>query len=211
MQQKPQDLKAMGPLPEEGASIKRQVNRLHKSRPSDLSYVKRRHHLEWYHIRKDRSPDWRRRRDRLEDIGVRVTRAIGPASTALIDPFNGSFMGDPPFVKVTSGGTALPEVVVIFATDPGHRLLETCQLVFEVFHSVVEYIQGGGLLPNHLPEVMSLKRDLSISQIDIQTRLRTLVFSSRNIHQRRSTMSRLDHLSNEAVSVGCSPRAASHF
>ena len=58
----------------------------------------------------------------------------------------------------------------------------------------------------------SRKRDLGWYHKTIYNqRLRTLDFSSRSIHHKRSTMSRLDHLSKEAMSVGCFPKAASHF
>ena len=118
--------------------------------------MKRRHHLEWHRIRNNRSPDWRRRRDRREDVSVRVARTIRSAGTTLVDPLNGSLMGDPSFVKMTTGSTTLPEVVVILATDPGHDLLEAGQLVFEVLYGVVENVQFGILLSNHLAKVATL-------------------------------------------------------
>ena len=147
---------AMGPLPEEDASSKRQVNRLHKSRPSDLSYMKGRHHLEWHRFRKDRSPDLRRRRDCLEDVGIRVARTIGPTSTALIDPFNGGFVSNPPLVTTTRGSATFAEVVVVLTTDPRHDRLEAGQLVFEVFNRIMQDVQFRGLLSHHLAKVTSL-------------------------------------------------------
>src|ERR1700753_3102152 len=100
----PRDLKATGPLPEEDTSIKRQVNRLHKSRPSDLSYMKGRHHLEWHWFRNYGVPDWRRRRERLGAVGIRITRAIGPTSATLVDLFDGCLMGNPPVVELANRG-----------------------------------------------------------------------------------------------------------
>ena len=97
----------MGPLPEEDASIKRQVNRLHKSRPSDLSYMKRRHHLEWHRIRKYGSPNRRRRRDRFHSLKVVVAGTIGPAGATFVDPFEGSFVSNPSFMKMAIGGHVL--------------------------------------------------------------------------------------------------------
>ena len=64
---KPLDSMAKGPLPEEDASIKRQVNRLHKSCPSDLSYMKGRYHLEWYRFRRSRSPNRHRVHRRVSE------------------------------------------------------------------------------------------------------------------------------------------------
>ena len=149
----------MGPLPEEDATIKRQVNRLHKSRPSDLSYMKRRHHLEWHRFRNHGTPD--RRRDRLyslEDIGVRVVRAIRPAGTTFVDPLNGSFMGDPSLVGLASTDCTTTKVLVELSRNASHYLLETGQLVFQVLQSIVENIDLGVLLPNHLTKVATLKK-----------------------------------------------------
>ena len=124
---------------EEDASSKRQVNRLHKSCPSDLSYMKGRYHLEWHQFWKNRSPDWRRRRDRLHSLEV-VIRIVGPASTTLIDFLNGCFMGYPSLMKMTSRSPAPSEVVVVLAAYASHRLLEPGQLVLEVFHRMVKDI-----------------------------------------------------------------------
>ena len=154
----PLDLKATGPLPEEDASSKRQVNRLHKSRPSDLSYMKGRHHLKWHRFRKDRSPDWRRRRDCLEDVGIRVARTISPTGTALVDPFDGGFVSNPPLVTTTRGSATLAEVAVVLTTDPRHNRLEAGQLVFEVFDRIVQNVQFRGLLSHHLTKVASLTK-----------------------------------------------------
>ena len=99
--------------------LKRQVNRLHKSRPSDLSYMERRHHLEWHRIQKNGSPNRRRRRDRLE-----VIFRINSTSAMLVDLLDGRLMGQPPLMEMTRGSPVPSEVVVILTTDSRHRLLE---------------------------------------------------------------------------------------
>ena len=112
--------------------------------------MKRWHHLEWHRFRKLRSPDRRRRRDCLEDVGIRVTRPVRPASATLVDPLDGRLMGYPSLVKMTARDAALTEVVVIFATDPGHHRFETGQLVLEILDGVVQDVEFRGLLSNHL-------------------------------------------------------------
>ena len=158
MLQKPRDLMATGPLPEEDAAIKRQVNRLHKSRPSDLSYMKRRHHLEWYRIRKDRSPDWRRRRNGLEDVSVRVTGAVRPAGATFVNLFDGGLMQNPSFMELTSRGFALTKVVVELTSNASHDLLKAGQLVLKVLQSIVENVYLGILLSNDLTKVATLTK-----------------------------------------------------
>ena len=66
--QRPPDSKATGPLPEEDASIKDKSVGFTNRCPSDLSYMKGRHHLEWHWFRKNGSPDGRRRRDRIHSL-----------------------------------------------------------------------------------------------------------------------------------------------
>ena len=156
--------------------------------------------MEWHRFRKHGSPSWGWRQDRFHSL--KLVLRVDPTSTTLIDLLNGGLMGNPSLMQMTGGSSVTTEVVIILATNSGHNLLETSQLVLEVFNRIMENIQGGGLLSNYLPKIMGLKRDLSISQIDIQSRLRTLDFSCLNIHQRRSIISRFDHLSNEATSVG---------
>ena len=156
--------------------------------------------MEWHRFRKHGSPNWGWRRDRF--YSLKLVFRVDPTSTTLIDLLNGGLMGNPSLVQMTRGSFGTTEVVIVLATNSGHNLLEAGQLVLEVFDCIMENIQGGSLLPNYLPKIMGLKRDLSISQIDIQTRLRTLDFSCLNIHQRWSIISRFDHLSNEATSVG---------
>ena len=146
----------MGPLPEEDAAIKRQVNRLHKSRPSDLSYMKRRHHLEWHRFRNNRTPDRRRRGDCVHSLELIVTGAIGPTSAPLIDLLNGRLMRNPSFVELTNGGRTPTKVLVELPGDSGHDLFEACQLVLQVLQGVVENINFGILLPNHLTKVATL-------------------------------------------------------
>ena len=122
--------------------------------------MKRRYHLEWHRIRKDGSPGWRRRRDRLHSLKrVRITGPISPASTTLVDPLDGSFVGNPPFVSQTSRGTAPMEVVVVLLAHARHRLLEAGQLILEIFHRVGKYVQHGGLFTNHLPQVIGLENE----------------------------------------------------
>ena len=134
---KPLDSKAMGPLLEEGASIKRQVNRLHKSRPSDLSYMKRQHHLEWYRFWKYGILDGRRRGNCLHSLEV-IPRVTCPASTPFVDLLDGSFMGNPSRMEMSHGDTSLLEVVVILATNSHHGLLKAGQLVLKIFKGVVQ-------------------------------------------------------------------------
>ena len=149
---------ATGPLPEEDATIKRQVNRLHKSRPSDLSYMKRRHHLEWHRFRNYRTPDRRRRGDRVHSLELVVAGTIGPTGTTLVDPLNGGFMGNPSLVVQTNGSRTSTKVRVELISDSGHDLLETGQLVLKVLQSVVENIYFGVLLPNDFTKVTSLTK-----------------------------------------------------
>ena len=155
VQRKPRDSMATGPLPEEDASIKRQVNRLHKSRPSDLSYMERRHHLEWHRFRKHGSPNGRRRQDRFCGLKL-ILRADRPAGTSFVDLLDGDFVGDPSFVQLTRGGCATTEIVVVFVAHSCHDLLKSGQFIFKVFNRVVEYVQSGGFLSNHLPKIMGL-------------------------------------------------------
>ena len=178
--------------------------------PSDPSYMKRWHHLEWYRFRKCRSSYRRRRRDCFHSLEL-VLR-VNPASAAFVDLLDGCLMGNPPFVEVTSRSSVPTEVVVVLATNSHHDVLEAGQLVLQILDGIMKDIQLGRLLANHLPKIMGLeKQDLVYIANWYTTKTRTLDFSCRSIHQRRSTMSRLDHLSNEATSVGCSPKAASHF
>ena len=156
--QKPRDLTAKGSLPEEDAASKRQVNRLHKSRPSDLSYMKRRHHLEWHRFRNLRTPYWRRRRHRLEDVGVRVTRPIGSTSTTLVYFLDCRFVSHPPLMEMTTRRVAFAEVVVVLAADPSHDLFEAGQLVLQVLQGIMENVDLGVLLPNHFTKVATLTR-----------------------------------------------------
>ena len=129
---------AEGPLPEEDASIKRQVNRLHKSRPSDLSYMKRRHHLEWYRFRKNGSPGRRRRRDRVHSLELVVAGTVGSTSATFIDPLDGRFMGDPSLVELSRRNSGSTKVLPELSTNTRHDLLEASQLVLQVLDGVVE-------------------------------------------------------------------------
>ena len=114
--------------------------------------------MEWYRFRKDRSPNCRRRRDRLEDVGVRVTRAIGPTSATLIDLFNGRFMGNPSLMEMATRGVTLAEVFVVLATDSRHDRLEAGQLVLQVLQGIMENVYLGVLLTNHFTEVATLTK-----------------------------------------------------
>ena len=146
----------MGPLPEEDATIKRQVNRLHKSRPSDLSYMKRRHHLEWHRFRNHRTPDRRRRRDRVHGLELVVAGTIGPTGTTLVDPLDPCFMGDPSLMELANGNRTFPKVLVELTGDTSHDLLEAGQLVLQVLQCIMENIDLGVLLTNHLTKVATL-------------------------------------------------------
>ena len=146
----------MGPLPEEDAAIKRQVNRLHKSRPSDLSYMKRRHHLEWYRFRDHRTPDWRRRRGRVHSLELIITGTIRPASTPLVNPLDGRFMGNPSLMELTDRGGAPTKVLVELTSNASHDLLKAGQFVLEVFHGILENVDLSVLLPNHFTKIATL-------------------------------------------------------
>ena len=148
----------MGPLPEEDASIKRQVNRLHKSRPSDLSYVERRHHLKWHRIRNNRTSDRRRRGDCVHSLELVVAGTIGPTSASLVDLLDGCLMQNPSLVELASRDFALAEVVVELSNDTSHDLFETGQLVLKVLHGVMKNIYFGILLPNHFTKVATLTK-----------------------------------------------------
>ena len=67
-------------------------------------------------------------------------------------------MVHPSFVKMTTGSTTLPEVVVILTTDSGHDLLETSQLVFKVLQGVMKNVYLGVLLSNRLAKVATLTK-----------------------------------------------------
>ena len=118
--------------------------------------MKRRHHLEWYRFRKDWSPDWRRRGDRREDIGIRVAGAIRPTSATLVDPLNGRLMGDPPLVDLTDSNRTLAKVLVELSSNTGHDLLEAGQLILEILQGIMEKIYFGVLLSNNLAKVATL-------------------------------------------------------
>src|ERR1700753_4099530 len=148
----------MGPLPEEDASIKRQVNRLHKSRPSDLSYMKGRHHLEWYRFRNHWTPDWRRRRDRVHSLELVIAGTIGSTGASLVDLFDGRLMQNPSFMELTNRNLALTKVVVHLMNNTSHDLLKASQLVLKVLQGVMENIYFGVLLPNHLTKVATLTK-----------------------------------------------------
>ena len=149
---------ARGPLPEEDAASKRQVNRLHKSRPSDLSYMKRRHHLEWHRFRNYWTPDWRRRGDRAHSLERIVAGTIGPTGAPLVDPLDGYFMGSPSLMKLASGGRTPTKVVVELSGNASHDLLKAGQFVLEVLQGVMKEIYLGVLLSNHLTEVATLTK-----------------------------------------------------
>ena len=148
----------MGPLPEEDAARKRQVNRLHKSHPGDLSYMKRRHHLEWYRFRNHRIPDRRRGRDCVHSLELVVAGTISPTRTTLVDPLNGCFVGNPSLVKLTSRGPAFTKVLVELSGDTGHDLFEASQLVLQILQSVLENIYLGVLSPNQFTKVATLTK-----------------------------------------------------
>ena len=59
-------------------------------------------------------------------------------------------------MKLTSGSSALTEVLIELSGDTGHNLFETGQLVFEVLQGVMENVDLGVLLPNHLTKVTTL-------------------------------------------------------
>ena len=67
-------------------------------------------------------------------------------------------MGYPPVMEMATRSAAFTEVVVIFATNPGHHRLETGQLVLKVLQSVMENVYFGVLLPNHLAKVATLTK-----------------------------------------------------
>ena len=146
----------MGPLPEEDAASKRQVNRLHKSRPSDLSYMKRRHHLEWHRFRNHWTPNRRRRGDRVHSLELVVTGTIGPAGASLVDPLDGCLMGNPSLVELANRGCATTKVLVELTSNTSHNLLEAGQFVLKVLHGVMENVYGSVLLPYHLTKVATL-------------------------------------------------------
>ena len=120
--------------------------------------MKGRHHLEWHRFRKNRSPDRRRRRDRLEDVGIRVAGTIGPAGTTLVDLLDGSFVQDPPLMELSNRDFTLTEVVIHLTNSTRHNLFETGQLVLEVLQSIMKDIDLGVLLSDHLTKVATLTK-----------------------------------------------------
>ena len=149
---------ATEPLPEEDAAIKRQVNRLHKSRPSDLSYMKRRHHLEWHRFRNHRTPDRRGRGDRVHSLEIVVAGTVGSTGASLVDPLDGYLVGGPSLMELTNRGRQPTKVPIELSSNAGHDLFETSQLVLQVLQRIMENVNFGVLLPNHLAKVATLTK-----------------------------------------------------
>ena len=122
--------------------------------------MERWHHLEWYRFRNHRTPDRRRRRDRVHSLELVVTGTICSAGATLVDLLNGRLVGNPSVMELTSGSRAPPKVLVELTGNTGHNLLEASQLVFKVLQSVMENVYLGVLLPNHLTKVATLERNL---------------------------------------------------
>ena len=120
--------------------------------------MKRRHHLEWHRFRNNGSPDWRGRRDRGEDVGIRIAGAIRSAGATLIDLLNGSLMGNPSFVELSNMSSHPTGVVVDLSKGTSHDLFETGQFILEVLQSVVENVYLGVLLSYHLAKVATLTK-----------------------------------------------------
>ena len=120
--------------------------------------MKRRHHLEWYRFRNYRTPDWRRRRDRVHSLELVVAGTIGPASATLVDPLDGCLMGNPSLVELADGNGALTKVLVELTSDSRHDLLETGQLIPKVLQRVMKDVYLGILLTNHFTKVATLTK-----------------------------------------------------
>ena len=65
-------------------------------------------------------------------------------------------MGNPSLIELTSAGRASSEVVIELAGDTSHDLLEPRQLVLQVLQGIVENVDLGVLLSNHLTKVATL-------------------------------------------------------
>ena len=64
-------------------------------------------------------------------------------------------------MKMTSGSPTPMEVVVVFATNTSHRLLEAGQLDLEFFHGVLKDVYLRGLLAHHLSKIVGLEKVIS--------------------------------------------------
>ena len=60
-------------------------------------------------------------------------------------------------MEVSNRDSSLSEVIVVFTTDTSHCLLETGQLVLEIFNGIVKNIKRGGFHTNHLPKLIGLE------------------------------------------------------
>ena len=120
--------------------------------------MKRRHHLEWYRFRNHRTPDWRRRRDRVHSLKLVVAGTIGPTGAPFVDPFEGCFMGNPSLVDLANRGCATTKVLVELTSNSSHDLFEAGQLVLKVLQRVMENVDLGVLLSNNLTKVATLTK-----------------------------------------------------
>ena len=68
----------------------------------------------------------------------------------------GSLMGYPSLMGNASRNAAPSKVIIVLPTNSRHDLLETRQLVLQVFHGVVQDVELCSLLANHLRKVIGL-------------------------------------------------------
>ena len=95
-----------------------------------------------------------RRRDRL--YSLEFVLRVDPASAPFVDLLDGCLVGNPSLVELATPSRASTKVLVELTTRPCHHGLETGQFILQVFHGVVQDVQLGRLLPDHLPEIEGL-------------------------------------------------------
>ena len=118
--------------------------------------MKRRHHLEWHRFRNHRTPDWRRRGDRVHSLELVVAGTIGPAGASLVDPLDGHFMRNPSLMELANVRPHSTSIVVDLPEATGHDLLKAGQFVLQVLQRVMENVQFSSLLPDYFTKVTTL-------------------------------------------------------
>ena len=119
--------------------------------------MERRHHLKRHRLRKGGNLALQRG-NRFHGLEVVVAGTIGPTGASLVNLLDGRFVQNPSLVELTNRDLALAEVVVELSNDTSHDLLEAGQLVFKVLQGVMENIDLGVLLSNHLTKVATLTK-----------------------------------------------------
>ena len=66
-------------------------------------------------------------------------------------------MGDPPIMELAMSYTSFLEVLIILPTNTGHCLLETGELILQVFKGVHQNVQLSRFLAHLLPQLIGLE------------------------------------------------------